>query len=1471
MPKITKIRIVNCFYNNRERLIPDELYDLDDPESREALNTVMHLANGGGKTVLVQLFMQPVIPGAKAGGRRIEDYFQKPGDHCYFLLEWKLDGAGDMRLMTGISMAGSRANTDDESRPYSRVRYYSFFSTYGGEDNSPYSIAALDLSANVDGRFEAADYNAVRDLAKRSMDRLICYSPEEKGKWAAKLKEYGIFQDEWHSVIEALNMEEGGLNKYFDKAPTSDLLIRQFILPAIEKHENLTGASGKDDSLETMLVHYARKRAENSSAIQEKDTNERVLKSLEALSNQADALCSKEEEFVGARNRIFALKGALTREAAALDERKQALLGEMEDEDRTLTHIAWEQASSEYYPARDALSEVREQLSEKETEKEAAEGRLAELQQRREMLEYARYRDDNIEHEAKLKALRESVRLKEEESDEAAALADLRSRISRRAAAESQAQAEKSAALSAEMQKTDGKRKDLYFRRDRAENEKASHEAERNRKSGNLQTLKSLSDRIAEEHAFPLTRNLSGLYGEGDISALDRNLQEQKEKIENNIEAKVQEEDETSTRLSACRKQKMDLTAAQASITGELTALDKALKEYQAAVEGLLPLAQRYSLSRESLFDGSLKTAIHRREEETRADLQHTEEEIRDREKRLNAASSGSLHVPEEVMAYVTSTGLAFQTGEGYLLNLLSSGQLEPDRLDDLLERHPELAYSLLFSTEKDREALLNSSDETWLQEAVPVYTMGEFSELLSGEDRADRFLADYDASYFKDTVNYRERLEEKLLSCKQKKDLYEQRLSELARDADRIASFPYNANWEEEQKTARRKLIEKQEELTGKLQASERQEQDLLGKKEAIDAEIASLKDERTKKEAEIKALSSLQRQAAQEKELLESLIALEEQGKALDRELKDLAEQIAACEQDLKEMDASLKQTNERKEKLQQMLGEVGRPEEAAAVDVPWDEEPLDALYTTYKTLSASLSGEIEALNQQLFEEQKKCDETRRAMEALSVDPAACRDMVWSPEQERGTKADIEAAEAKRKTLEAEYNVLTKKEGKAGSDLEKAEKNLAEFGGSPLSPEEIKGNFPARRKAEEEAKARLTKDFRAVEKRSDDVTGVLDEVNPLCASAPLPEVLPEFTLEQNIRGQWSSARQALSEAENDKNRAEQDLTADLTEVTRDYEGTARPEIVSQLRHLRELLANRTVPSDRYGTVRMGLSSMASSIEKINAKIATDLAEIENERKDIIHQCVLRGEVIYKALQTIQSASRVKLQNSRPTQMIRFDIPSGEEVSQDAARVGIEAEIDQGAEEIGRLLAAGDAGETASEKDLKKAAARSVGSEKLLHMYIRRDTIPVKVYKIDQNSANSAYRTWEKALVQNSGGEKFVVFFSVILSIMNYSRSIGPIAMPKSTGVLIMDNPFGTITSGHLLRPVFEIAKHFHVQLICLTDINKADIIECFDNNIKLVVKSQPLSAIQTLTHEGNERIEHGYYKIINRQLSLF
>ena len=286
--------------------------------------------------------------------------------------------------------------------------------------------------------------------------------------------------------------------------------------------------------------------------------------------------------------------------------------------------------------------------------------------------------------------------------------------------------------------------------------------------------------------------------------------------------------------------------------------------------------------------------------------------------------------------------------------------------------------------------------------------------------------------------------------------------------------------------------------------------------------------------------------------------------------------------------------------------------------------------------------------------------------------------------------------------------------------------------------------------------------------------------------------------------------------------------------------------------------LLNNEIRGDRYYTLTEHINEDIQNTHRAISKIMTDLKEFENNHTDLIRQCVMQGKRIYDGLLQMASSSRVTVYDGKDKkQMIKFDIPT--EVDTVVATASITDEIDKGTKEIVSKMS----DESVTEVEIKRLAEKIIGSRNLLRKYIGKEAIRVDAYKIDQNPQNAGYRSWEQTQVNNSGAEKFVVYFAVILSLMNYTRGdFGSIRDKDLRSALILDNPFGATSSKHILVPMFAIAKHFQVQMICLSHINKTDVINCFDIVIKAIVQKRPMSNGELLTHEGNESIEHGFYR---------
>jgi hypothetical protein len=248
-------------------------------------------------------------------------------------------------------------------------------------------------------------------------------------------------------------------------------------------------------------------------------------------------------------------------------------------------------------------------------------------------------------------------------------------------------------------------------------------------------------------------------------------------------------------------------------------------------------------------------------------------------------------------------------------------------------------------------------------------------------------------------------------------------------------------------------------------------------------------------------------------------------------------------------------------------------------------------------------------------------------------------------------------------------------------------------------------------------------------------------------------------------------------------------------------------------------------------------------------------LKDVEDSRKQLVTNCRQRAGRLYENLTILSKKSTIQIGNVK-RQMIRIELPEIEPMSE------------QPTERIGQYITEQVKKYLSEQENQRQSHQDHLNIRRLLNSYIGKESIPITVFKIDKNIQNCRYRSWQDALKANSGGEQFVVFFSLIVSVMNYTRSLTS-SLNSTSGVLILDNPFGPISSPHLLEPMFSIARHFHIQLICLTHLGTAAVTSFFDMVYQLRFKNLPLSNLEILESEAKQHMEHAFY--LSEQLSIF
>ena len=145
MPQINRIRVNNVKYN-----FGTQVYD-DFVMRFNCQNTIYDLANGGGKSLLMLLLMQNMLPNCTLDDKQpIEKLFrQGSGNTCiHSLVEWKLDPCyqkDGFRFMTTGFCARKGRGTDDENQdgqeqtatPTASVEYFNyciFYREFGDND-----------------------------------------------------------------------------------------------------------------------------------------------------------------------------------------------------------------------------------------------------------------------------------------------------------------------------------------------------------------------------------------------------------------------------------------------------------------------------------------------------------------------------------------------------------------------------------------------------------------------------------------------------------------------------------------------------------------------------------------------------------------------------------------------------------------------------------------------------------------------------------------------------------------------------------------------------------------------------------------------------------------------------------------------------------------------------------------------------------------------------------------------------------------------------------------------------------------------------------------------------------------------------------------------------------------------------------------------------------------------------------------
>jgi len=1458
MPEINRIRIANVSWERR--IILDEMYDSCDGE-----NMLLNLANGGGKSVLVQMMLQPILPTRRIHKRKIDYYLSRTSAPTYIMLEWKLDNTEQpFYLLTGIAMCSIGQSGDQTSR----TKYFTFLNYYN--EANAYDIRNIPLIEHREGGVTYIPYEAARNQlqqAKGDSFRLRCFAFDESEAYRAALRQYGILPEEW-KLIADVNDKEGGVDELFAACKTSDSLMDRWILKTVSE-ELSQGSSELTELFRTLMSSILDKE----DKLQEKELLEAFSQETDDFLQSISDLCGKLEESEKMAGELSGLHRFLLQQQEETERKRAEFAAGEEKQDANLEQIRREEVSEQFLLKEEAAGLQQELLEKAHSLLSSVNQEKSQAREERECMEAAQYAKARREaRERRLSLMNQLQKLRAGRSDE-----DFNRMVGTLWMRYGEVLKQKES----ELAHLEANRKESLTKLAKADELGKDREAKWQRDTqaiGRLEqrteTFRLEEEKILQELSFSLPRNLLGEVPKQEIQRAQEELQNRAASLDEKRKKLKRSAEENRIR-EASRKEEQETLEAEHEEAGiALERQKQALEAFETAERERKEVLERQKMDPALLYDKhacqnimeQALTAAQKEWESTQRRLLSSAETFRDCE-------SGNLHTARRFGELLEEVGIVFDTGETYLR------RLDQETQDACLKANPMLPFCFLVSRADLRHLPL--ADGEALNRACPVMAFEDIAAVRQVTDRIVEFPPElrlaclYNEQSLRSETReaYAELLQQEIKQQTAVKKHLEEEHSRMEADLRSLTAFPYTAESREKYSEARakaeetyRKITLRRRELKEEMEQN-RKESDRIA--EALHQNEGQMEKACRDRDRFHDFLDQNTQYVADRKQKRE----LKAELRLLEQQIADNRELSRSLEKHLDGMETEEKQLRQERDEYTGKRNKLGEPQ-----DIPRAAEPLTdslpVLEERYQDILSQRNRDEKLLQARIDDEAEAEQSARKSLQRYRhLSPSKYESLSFSEEA-------LSRAERKERELERKADDAQKKAAKVEADtavaqerMEQVKKALAAAGlQQPLPKERIFGDYPRRRQKANDLLRQYRKKQAEYDKLQRKLNGKSNSIQRYIAPAEVPP------LAQPRQGTWEDIDilrlgSAYDQAKEENGTARYAVWDQLEGLRRNYSG--RHPILSQ--YLKNIPLKETAATyDAYYFVYERMVEQSARLQDTLAVLRSDLAHLETDKRNIVQHALIQGQSLYDGLQRLSRGSYVKIwPDAPPRQTLKIGVPEALDGN------GAERMTSYVENCIATLRAEKSEG-TLREESLRKRISSLFSDRELLSQVTDTAHIPVWLYKVDRIPANSKLRTWEEVLVENSGGELFVSCFVLISALMSYRRDsiMGKSGVKNTTRAFLIDNPFGKTSSRHLLEAMLRIAGRFHTQMICLSDLSQSSITNRFALIYQISVRQALYSRNSYLKtdevrHNGsvhpNERLEHAVLRTPSEQMSLF
>ena len=1458
MPNINRIRIVNFSYNHDSRHIVDETFHFHGGE-----DALLNLSNGGGKSVLVQLFLQVIVPEVKIQGRNIASFFRKKSQPAYIMIEWKLDGGGGY-LLTGIGITSAEAVEGEGAKP--RVRYFTFTSKYNAAN--PYDIMNIPVVTRNEGVLEIKPFREARRILaekERKDPYLVGYYPEDdRNGYARRLAEFGISQDEWRNVIARINDSENGLEDLFQKYRSSSQLLDEWIIKTVEKVMFKGGS--QQQQLEEMLHRLVQEVTENERFIIEKQIFTGFLERFQKILGELENLLKNLEQQKGLGAKLAALHLYLGKKIKEQQELQQANEQAIESARAEEQRVNMEERSYQYQIRLQQHQEAVVKLTAAENAYSEIEDQLNQTKWQENLMQAARLAKELNQINAELSGVSEKLAMAREDydEDEQAGRLEYTLKIKYKELLETL-----DVEISALKARQD-EQQQMLSRDKKAlgelETEKSRLEADKGRLEERANSLQQKEKLVQKRLGRQWIRNLLGELDTGEMEQIQRSLQQTCSQLLAEQEKRLTEKAALIRQQQDMDRQWKEIQAAQAENHRILIDYEREQREYQRKEKEIHEIFERYEFDPARIFNRQGMSLLFTRHiNEIKRKVEAAAGTRNDNSEALASIKNGHLHSSPEMAAALAGLDIQYDTGESYL------GNQTPEIRQAMLAANPILPYAFILP-KSDMDRIRETGLNMVMRRIIPLMAYEDLGLMVDNQSRIAQPREEialaclYEGRVFDNDKmpELLEEMEEKRQAAIEEYEHYSEAHRIAERDFDIYQRFDYTDDYYYQLGKSIKAAQTRDLDLSQQLKNIEEARNSAVARQEQLEQEARNLALQLPPAQDDVEAFKEFlarepdyQSCRSRLNQIKQQLAGLNEKKETLNQSLEKLKIDITAGKSRLSVCD-NQKQIAQHKYLLYQNAPEV----QALDGSIEELEQRLNAIKGEYNQ-------EIEQLEQRQIQLTGDYRKTVKQLDKLGLSEEEYSSTLYDETEADAIHEQIIKLESVIKGMQKEKDAASRTEAAAAAALASALDEVRRLGSEePLPPQEIRGDFAGRRirlgkqiQELEEGNQNLSRQISRCLRTRENIEQVID----LSAT----EAEKDFAAEEDYMGQAASLEGEYRHLQNENGRHISQIRNLYADARVDYRDK-NSNLDNIFKGLDPLWEKAQAEYDDFFYLFERMSLQGEKLADLIAVNEAQLANLERNKQDMIQQSYLQGRQMLEEIDLISENSRVRLAGrSRPVQMLKIDLQLDDH---EAARQRVAQYIDECIHRVREK-----ARQENRSDELRKTISRLMSSRELLNVYLGNSHIPVQVFKIDLNMQNSRFKVWEDAVRENSGGEKFVIFFSLLSALMAYTRARSMEALgadpDTATRVLIMDNPFGPISSEHLLKPMFEIAKRHRTQLICLSDLKQNSIMNCFNLIYMLKVRTSAIGGTEYLKFEEylrdeqalprDEKLEKAIYRV--------